>query len=87
MSTHAHTHLHTYLSIDGVSEIQTARKGKWGEVGCYGGRWGEITTNVGLGWTGLVSTFPPISPHFSSGAFANAPPPHPRLVANQNHVF
>ena len=39
---------------------------KWGEVGCYGGRWGQITKSVGLGWTGLVSPFFPhfIFPHF-----------------------
>ena len=64
--------------------------GNWGEMGCYGGKWGQITKIVGLGWTGLVSPFSPIfpiSPHFSLGAFTNAAPPSPppSLVANQNH--
>ena len=59
-----------------------------GGMGCYGGRWGQITKSVGLGWTGLVSPFFPISPHFSLGAFTNAPPPPTHsLAANQNHVF
>ena len=49
--------------------------GKWEEKGCYGGGGGQITKSVGLGWTGLVSPFSPIFPHFSLGAFANAPPP------------
>ena len=37
---------------------------KMGGNGCCGGRWGQITKIVGLGWTGLVSPFSPIFPHF-----------------------
>ena len=47
MSTPAHTHLHTYLSSDGVSEILTAREGKWGEMEKNGGKWGEMEGNAG----------------------------------------
>ena len=61
-------------------------------MGCYGGRWGQITKSVGLGWTGLVSPFSPISPHFSPFSpifpweLSPIHPPH-SLAANQNHVF
>ena len=50
-------------------------------MGCYGGRWGQITKIVGLGWTGLVSHFPPFSPivpHFFPRELS---PMHPTPLA------
>ena len=46
-------------------------------MGCYGGRWGQITKVVGLRWTGLVSPFSPISPPFFLGSFRPCTPPPP----------
>ena len=75
----------------GGNEGEMGRNGgKWGKMrggmGCYGGRWGQITKSVGLGWTGLVSPFSPIFPHFSLGAFTNAPPP-PALLPIKTMFF
>ena len=44
-------------------------------MGCYGVLWGEVGANnkkcgAGVDWFGF-----PILPHFSLGAFTNAPPP------------
>ena len=50
--------------------------GKWGGgMGGNGVLWGEVGANnkncgARVDWFGF-----PISPHFSSGAFTNAPPP------------
>ena len=54
-------------------------------MGCYGGRWGQLTESVArVDWFGFP-IFPHFPPHFSLGAFTNAP--HHSLAANQNHVF
>ena len=58
-------------------------------MGCYGGRWGQATKSVGLGWTSLVSPFSPIFLHFPPfflGSFRPCTPP-PALLPIKTMFF